>query len=163
MTEQRAEGPSGVRGEDVDVVDGIGVVEGVKGVPGANLLVVEDFAAMSALLVRVLTGEGHRVTAVRTAPAVEAACALEDFDLIVTDVHIPGGNGIEVARKVAGVRPGTRVLFLSGDAEGDLDLRVPGGQTDFLQKPFDVDELVERVRRLLGTHPAQAEASSRAG
>ena len=41
------------------------------------------------------------------------------------------------------------MLFVSGSAERDLDLRVPGGRTDFLQKPFDVFELVERVRRLL--------------
>jgi len=44
----------------LDVVQGLEGVEGVEGVRGANLLVVEDFAAMSALLVRVLTGEGHR-------------------------------------------------------------------------------------------------------
>jgi two-component system, cell cycle sensor histidine kinase and response regulator CckA len=67
----------------------------------------------------------------------------------VTDVHIPGGNGAEIVRDVAGERPGLRVLFVSGDAERDLDLHVPGGHTDFLQKPFDIYELAERVRRLL--------------
>ncbi len=72
-----------------------------------------------------------------------------DFDLIVTDFQIPGGNGAELARGVAAERPGLRVLFVSGNAERDLDLRVPGGHTDFLQKPFDIRELVERVQRLL--------------
>jgi DNA-binding response OmpR family regulator len=126
------------------------------GAEGASLLVVEDFEPMSVLLVRVLSAEGYRVTPVATAHAVRAACAAEDFDLIVTDVHIPGGNGAEIVRDVAGERPGLRVLFVSGDAERDLDLHVPGGHTDFLQKPFDIYELAERVRRLLVADGGQA-------
>ena len=122
---------------------------GAPGAWGADILVVEDFAPLSVLLVRVLTAEGHRVTAVATGLAAEAACSAEQFDLLVTDVQIPGGNGADIARRVARARPGLRVLFVSGSAERDLDLRVPGGHTDFLQKPFDVFELVERVRRLL--------------
>ena len=141
--------------------EGSAGVEGGGGLgSGASLLVVEDFVPMSALLVRVLTGEGYRVTPATTAPAVEAACAAENFDLIVTDVHIPGGNGVEIARKVATGSPGTRVLFVSGDAEDDLDLHVPGGHTDFLQKPFDVYELVERVRRLLRAGRSPGERST---
>jgi DNA-binding response OmpR family regulator len=114
-----------------------------------SVLVVEDFHPMSVLLVKVLSAEGYRVTPVATAPAVREACAAEDFDLIVTDVHIPGGNGAEIVRGVAAERPGLRVLFVSGDPERDLDLQVPGAVTDFLQKPFDIYELAERVGRLL--------------
>jgi DNA-binding response OmpR family regulator len=118
--------------------------------PGsATILVVEDFAPMSVLVERVLTTEGHRVTTAASGLAAEAACATTDFDLIVTDVHIPGGNGVDMARHVAERRPGLKVLFVSGDPERDLDLTLPGGRTDFLQKPFDIYELVERVARLL--------------
>ena len=124
-------------------------VDGPASAEGASLLVVEDFEPMSVLLVRVLSAEGYRVTRAATAHAVRAACAAEDFDLIVTDVHIPGGDGAEIVRDVAGSRPGLRVLFVSGDPERDLDLHVPGGHTDFLQKPFDIYELAERVRLLL--------------
>lgn len=124
-------------------------VDGPARAGGASLLVVEDFEPMSVLLARVLGAEGYRVTPAATAHALRSACAAEDFDLIVTDVHIPGGNGAEIVRDVAAERPGLRVLFVSGDAEGDLDLLVPGARTDFLQKPFDIDELAERVRRLL--------------
>ena len=126
--------------QQADVADAAG---------GASLLVVEDFEPMSVLLARVLGAEHHRVTTAATASAARHACAAEQFDLIVTDVHIPGGNGVEIAREVAAGHPGLRVLFVSGDAERDLDLGVPGGHTDFLQKPFDIDQLLERVRRLL--------------
>ena len=106
---------------------------------------------MSVLLDRVLTAEGYLVTTAATGAATRAACAGEDFDLIVTDFQIPGGNGAELARSVAADRPGLRVLFVSGNSERDLDLRVARAHTDFLQKPFDIDELVARVQRLLET------------
>ncbi len=116
---------------------------------GAAVLVVEDFAALRVLLTRVLGAEGHRITAAETAQAAQAACEAADFDVVVTDVAIPGGNGADLARQVAATRPGLRVLFVSGSAPDDLDLHVPGARTDFLQKPFDIDELVGRVERLL--------------
>ena len=101
------------------------------------------------LLTRVLGAAGHRITAAETAQAAWAACEAADFDLVVTDVAIPGGNGADLARQVAASRPGLRVLFVSGSAPDDLDLEVSGARTDFLQKPFDIDELVERVGGLL--------------
>lgn len=123
--------------------------DGSPGPESARILVVEDYAPLRVLLVRVLTAEGHRVAAVATASAAQARCGDEDFDLIVTDVQVLGGNGAEIARRVAARRPGQRVLFVSGTAGHDLDLDVPDARTDFLQKPFDIDVLVERVRHLL--------------
>ncbi len=116
---------------------------------GAAILVVEDFAALRVLLTRVLAASGHRITAAETLQAAQAACAAAEFDLLVTDLAIPGGNGADLARQLAADRPELRVLFVSGSAPGDLDLQVPGARTDFLQKPFDIDELVERVDGLL--------------
>ena len=115
---------------------------------------VEDFAALRVLLTRVLGAAGHRITATESAQEARAACEAADFDLVVTDVAIPGGNGADLARQVAATRPGLRVLFVSGSAPDELDLHVPGAHTDFLQKPFDIDELVDRVQRLLRARPA---------
>jgi DNA-binding response OmpR family regulator len=114
-----------------------------------RILVVEDFAALRILISRVLGAEGHQVVAVATAREAHERSASEEFDLLVTDVNLPGGNGAEIARGVALDHPGLRVLFVSGTAEYELDVAVPGTRTDFLQKPFDIDELVDRVRTLL--------------
>ena len=51
------------------------------------------------------------------------------------------------------------MLFVSGDYRGDLDQQVPGAHTDVLQKPFDIDVLVERVSRLLAVGPADPPSS----
>jgi DNA-binding response OmpR family regulator len=110
---------------------------------------VEDFAALRVLIDRVLSAQGHRVTSVASAPEAFESSARQDFDLVVTDIQVPGGNGAEIARHVALEHPGLRVLFVSGTAEDRLNVNVPGERTDFLQKPFDIDDLVERVRHLL--------------
>ncbi|MFL6176623.1 MAG: response regulator [Ornithinibacter sp.] len=128
------------------------------GAGSAAILVVEDFAALRVLLSRVLGAAGHRITAAETLQAAQAACEAADFDLVVTDVAIPGGNGADLARQVAASRPGLRVLFVSGSAADELDLDVPGARTDFLQKPFDIDELVDRVARLLRAEEPTAQA-----
>ena len=125
------------------------VTDRADGAEGAAILVVEDFAALRVLLTRVLGAAGHRITATESAQEALAACEAADFDLVVTDVAIPGGNGADLARQVAATRPGLRVLFVSGSAPDDLHLQVSGARTDFLQKPFDIDELVERVDGLL--------------
>jgi len=130
------------------------------GGPGAALLVVEDFAPLRVLLARVLGAEGHRITAVETASAALDASSTTGFDLLVTDVALPGGNGADLARSIAAGRPGLRVLFVSGGVQADLDLQVPGALTDFLQKPFDIEELVERVQGLLGAADADAAADA---
>lgn len=116
-----------------------------------TILVVEDYQPMSNLLERVLRDQGYQVMSAATLRAAKAACDADVFDVIVTDFHIPGGSGADLVRHAARRRRGQRVLFVSGDAAGELDLRVKGVYADFLQKPFDTVSLLERVHRLLAT------------
>ncbi|HSV92974.1 MAG TPA: response regulator, partial [Desulfobacterales bacterium] len=72
------------------------------------------------------------------------------IDLLVTDVVMPRMNGPELAGRMAALRPGIRVLFISGYAETALTHQgrlEPG--VDLLQKPFDPGTLAERVRQAL--------------
>src|SRR5262249_15138053 len=89
--------------------------------------------------------------------AADAAGALQvseahpgGIDLLVTDLTLAGGDGTRLAEALRQLRPGLRVLFLSGDAEADLlgrGLLPPGAR--FLQKPFAVADLEAEVQEVL--------------
>jgi CheY-like chemotaxis protein len=98
-----------------------------------------------------LTSLGYRVTAAAT-PGEALAVAAGDatIDLVVTDVVMPEMNGHELASRVAELRPGVPVVYISGytgeavEARGVLD-----AEDWFLQKPFTVDALGAKVRNAL--------------
>jgi CheY-like chemotaxis protein len=118
-----------------------------------TVLVVEDEEAIRRLALTVLSARGYEVlTAADGFEALEIAAARSGaIDLLVTDVVMPRMNGPELAARMASLRPGIRVLFISGYAESALthEGRLEPG-VDLLQKPFDPATLAERVRRALG-------------
>jgi two-component system cell cycle sensor histidine kinase/response regulator CckA len=127
---------------------------------GETILLVEDEDVVRTLLARVLSEEGYRV--LEAADALEALAACDrhagPIHLMVTDIVMPRMSGRELADRVAVLRPGTRVLYVSGYAD-DAVLRhgVHGGKgVAFLQKPFPPDVLAEKVRAVLA-QPRRAE------
>ncbi|HET8732344.1 MAG TPA: PAS domain S-box protein, partial [Anaeromyxobacteraceae bacterium] len=117
-----------------------------------SILVVEDEPKVRDATVGVLRAAGYRVHA--AGGAEEALVWLreegEPVDLVVTDVVMPGAGGRELAGAVEALRPGTRVLYVSGFTR-DATLRhgVSGEGPDFLAKPFTPQELRARVRAAL--------------
>ncbi len=123
---------------------------------GETILLVEDEPAIREVAQRILERAGYRVLTAPTAPdAVAMVRALPDdgtgpLDLLVTDVVMPQMLGTEVAERIAAVRPGVRVLFMSGYArpvlssQGTLE---PG--MHLIEKPFTAALLLERVRAVL--------------
>jgi PAS domain S-box-containing protein len=117
-----------------------------------SILLVEDEPEVRSLIERVLSGQGYRVcTASRPSEAIRIASQADaQFDLLVTDVIMPGMDGRELARRLLSDRPTLPVIFLSGysaDAIGRHGVLDPG--TAFLEKPFRPDALVEKVREAL--------------
>ncbi len=117
-----------------------------------TILLVEDDEAVRAVAERALGRFGYRVLAAsRGEDAVRIAGEHDGaIDLLLTDIMMPGMNGVEVAASVARARPGIRVFFMSGFADQDLvrqGLLQPG--THFLQKPFTPQELAARIRLVL--------------
>ncbi|HTV03308.1 MAG TPA: response regulator, partial [Luteitalea sp.] len=118
----------------------------------AVILVVEDEASVLRLVRRVLEGESMVVLSAQDAE--EALLLLGQhgghIDLLLTDVVMPGQNGLELANQVLSARPGTRVLFMSGYADHAAVQRdiIDAGRP-FLQKPFAPDRLLTRVRDAL--------------
>ncbi|MBK8003437.1 MAG: PAS domain S-box protein [Gemmatimonadetes bacterium] len=118
-----------------------------------RVLVVEDEEAVRRLTRRVLEGAGYTITEAADGPAALAAVAAAPapFDLVVSDVIMPGMSGQELARQLLARQPGLRILYVSGYSdEAILPLgRLPRG-TAFLQKPFEPAVLLARVREVLG-------------
>ncbi len=117
-----------------------------------TVLVVEDEEGIRRLARTVLAARGYTVlTAGDGLEALQITRARSgSIDLLVTDVVMPRMNGPELAGRMAALRPGIRVLYISGYAETALahQGRLEPG-VDLLQKPFDPGTLAERVRRAL--------------
>ena len=122
------------------------------------ILVVEDEPLVRAFTERVLAGHGYRVTV--AANGADALAALEadaaPVDLVLSDVVMPRMGGVELARRLAAVRPGLRVLLVTGYAP-DV---AAGPRFALLPKPYTADELLRRVREVLDQPPRAPEASS---
>ena len=72
-----------------------------------------------------------------------------DIDLLVTDMMMPGMNGRQLAQRFTKLRPGVRVLYVSGFVdEGSAREAIEGEAADFLAKPFEAEAFVAKVREL---------------
>jgi DNA-binding NtrC family response regulator len=121
--------------------------------PGGSILLADDEEKILKTLGRALRDDGYDV--VTTASALEAQRLLGErsFDLLVIDVLMPERTGVEVIRELAATTPeGERPSIVMMTAHGTVDSAVEAmklGARDYLQKPFDVDQLLVTVRRLL--------------
>ena len=122
-------------------------------VADARVLVVEDDEAVRRVIVRILSRVGVEVVPVATAEeGLEAMRNPDGFDLLLTDLVLPGMSGLELVDRAAeqGFRP--PVIMMSGYAEGSTDEggELPPGIT-FLEKPFTPGHLVGMVGEVLGS------------
>jgi len=114
----------------------------------ATILLAEDEPAVRTLVERVLTQAGHRVLAAADGIAAIdlAAGSPAPIDLFLTDIVMPGPNGIETARRIRLDRPDLRVLYMSGWAtEALVQEGLRADEIRLLAKPFSVAELIEAV------------------
>jgi two-component system, OmpR family, response regulator len=118
-------------------------------VNSAHLLLVEDDPEIRDTLASFLRGKGYSVD---EAASGEAAMALLDnpaLELVLLDVMLPGIDGLEVCRRIR-ARGGPRIIMLT--ALGEATDKVVGlemGADDYITKPFDLRELLARVRAML--------------
>src|SRR5664280_1701119 len=120
-----------------------------------TIVLVDDEDLVRRLVARVLEREGYRVIALMTAEEALAILSRDEaIDLLLTDVTLPGMNGVELARLTLGQQPDLKLICMSGSGEEDIvtDLLARAtGTTAFLSKPFSTVELVETVNRVLDT------------
>ncbi|HEX6739994.1 MAG TPA: response regulator, partial [Vicinamibacteria bacterium] len=118
---------------------------------GERVLVVEDQEALRSLVGEMLTCQGYEVVeATSPLAALDAAAREPHFDLLVTDLVMPGMSGRELAGRVSALFPAMRVLYISGYTD---DVVMRRGLTEsrmaFLQKPFGLEALARKVRDVL--------------
>jgi DNA-binding response OmpR family regulator len=121
-----------------------------------RVLVVEDDEVIARELGKALTKEGYQPTLVGDGPGAVQEAVASSYGLIVLDVMVPGFDGFEVCRRLrkSGVR--TPVLMLTAkDAVEDRVQGLDTGADDYLVKPFDVQELLARLRALRRREAAQ--------
>jgi two-component system OmpR family response regulator len=112
-----------------------------------RILVVEDEDSIASFVVKGLTSEGHSVERAATAADAVALALTYEFDLILLDLLLPDGNGLDVLKKVRAERPEVPVIVVSalGEVDDKVDL-LDAGADDYLVKPFAFAELAARVR-----------------
>lgn len=116
----------------------------------ASVLIVDDDAELSGMLVRLLKGEGWAAHSALTALEGERLLALHQPAVVILDVMLPDDNGINVCRRWRVEHPALGILMLSARGEPmDKVLGLEVGADDYLAKPFERRELIARVRALL--------------
>jgi two-component system cell cycle response regulator CpdR len=116
----------------------------------ARILLAEDDESMRRFLARSLERVGHEVFAVADGFEALPYVAQGTIDLLVTDIVMPGMDGIELARRASIEMPELKVIFITGFAAVALRNRqLPKKNAKVLSKPFHLRELVSEIDRFL--------------
>lgn len=127
-----------------------------------RVLIVEDDADVADLLLRAVREAAWAGDSVATGEAALAALAVNEYDLAVLDIGLPGIDGLEVCRRWRARGGKTPVLMLT--ARAGLSDRVTGldaGADDYLGKPFAIEELLARLRALARRPPSPLDVNLR--
>jgi two-component system, OmpR family, response regulator MprA len=129
-----------------------------------RVLVVDDEPAVREALRASLEFDGYRVSVASDGADGLELIARDRPDLVVLDVMMPRMDGLTACRRLRAADPGMPVLMLTArDAVGDRVTGLNAGADDYLVKPFDLDELLARVRALLRRGSLLSGAEGRAG
>jgi two-component system, OmpR family, copper resistance phosphate regulon response regulator CusR len=128
------------------------------------ILIVEDEPAIADFVDGGLRAQGHGTAVTDEAPRALALALSGDFDLIILDLGLPGGDGFDVLRAVRDRGQHVPILVLTGHFEQrDAVACLEAGADDYMTKPFRFEELLARVAALLRRPAIREERVLRAG
>jgi CheY-like chemotaxis protein len=128
----------------------------------ARILAVDDEPVVLDSLRRILVLAGYSVDTVESGEEAIGLVQRHDYDFLFTDLKMPGMDGIEVVKAVKHLRPDIDVAVITGFATIESAVEtMKYGASDYVQKPFTVDELTEFASKLLIRRQARLEASRR--
>jgi two-component system response regulator PilR (NtrC family) len=123
--------------------------EAEAGVRG-TVLIAEDEDGVRDSLVQVLQEEGYEVVSCADGDGAIAALSAREFDVVISDVRMPGADGLAVLRQAREVAPQTLVLLMTAHATVDTAIEaLRGGAQDYLLKPVMFDDLLHKVEGLI--------------
>ncbi len=116
----------------------------------ARILVVDDEEQMRDLLAKVLERNGYQVTVVSNGGSALAFLEDEPVDLVLTDVRMPGIDGMEALRSIKELNPEIVVIIMTGFGSIDQAVQaVKDGAYDYINKPFKIDEMLLTIQKAL--------------
>jgi DNA-binding NtrC family response regulator len=113
-----------------------------------KILLIEDDPGITDTLQRVLAGEGHEVTAENRGDAGLALAVKNPFNVVITDLRLPGLSGLELIRQLHAARP--RLPIILTTAFGTTETAIEAtkfGAYDYLLKPFNIPQLLELIQK----------------
>jgi two-component system response regulator MprA len=115
----------------------------------ARILIIEDDEAILAFLKRGLTYDGYEVETAEDGQKGLAIARGNMPDLVILDIMLPGIDGIEVCRRLRAAGKVPILMLTAKDSVSDRVVGLDAGADDYLVKPFNLDELLARIRALL--------------
>ncbi|WP_028064190.1 response regulator transcription factor [Solirubrobacter soli] len=129
-----------------------------------RVLLVDDDAKLAQALAKGLRRHAYAVDVAGDADGALLRAAVYEYDVVLLDVMLPGGDGFKVCRSLRERGDAVPVLMLTArDAVHDRIRGLDAGADDYLPKPFDFGELLARMRALLRRGPTQRESALRTG
>src|SRR5262245_26306753 len=114
-----------------------------------RVLVVDDNASLLRFLVSAFSANGCTVSQASAAEQALSLITVQPFDLVVSDIKMPGLSGLDLLRAVKGKQPGTPVVLITGNPSvNSAVFGLRHRAYDYLPKPFSVTDVKELIRRL---------------
>lgn len=122
----------------------------VIGMKSYRILIVEDDAAVLNACCRILRQEGMVVSTAQNAEEALDLVRDEQFDVVLTDLKMPGQDGLALAGAIGKMRPGLPVLAMTGYMPEATAAQIERSVAGFISKPFTPDELISVIVKVLG-------------
>jgi len=114
-----------------------------------KILIVDDDTASLKNVAYFLRREGYEVNEASNGSEAAEIVDEDGFDLVLSDLIMPGLNGLDLLDHIRSVDPEVRVVVMSAFAAVDPNQLIERGATDFIEKPLQLDELLSKVKRAL--------------
>ncbi len=123
-----------------------------------KILVVDDEEGIRQMLLAVLQKESFQVKTVENAQKALKLIKDEYFDFVISDVRLPDLNGVELLKRLKTLQPDLKIILITAyQCYSDAVAAMKAGAEDYLIKPFDIDELILRVKKALSINDLEKE------